>query len=81
MGFYTNNHLLGGKASHFGQYMRVKSKLNPSLLETEPNNEDKGGGTNALLMPGRHLDSCSFKNSYNSRNKDGAITEKSTEKT
>lgn len=75
--FNTNGDILEGKASHFGQYMRVKSKLIPSLVETKPDNEGKGLVTNALLNPGRCLGSCGFQPNDNLRDKYSAITEKS----
>ena len=40
---------LWGESHHFGPCMRVKSKLNKSPLETEPNNEGGGVVISALL--------------------------------
>lgn len=68
------------KASHFGQCMSVKSKLNASSLETKLNNEGAGVVTKALLTPGRCLDNWGVQYNHDSRNKYGSVTEKSARK-
>lgn len=80
VGFNTNGNIFEMKASHCGQCMSIKSKLNPSSLETKLNNEGTGFVTKALLTPERCLDNWGVQYNYNSGNKYGSVTAKSARK-
>lgn len=79
-GFDTNSDVVGGKASHSGRCLQVKSKVNPPPLATKPSTEGNGAVTDVLPTPARCLGTWGLQYSHNSRNTYGAVPAKSTKR-